>query len=265
MELGLEGKVDIVTGGGDGIGKAAAQRLAREGARVAICARRQEVLEKTAAELSEKTGGTVVPVKADVTNPDDIQRVIQVVVERFGRLDILVNNAGRSAAAPFEQATDEAWQEDFDLKLWAAVRFARAVIPDMRKVGGGRIINVTTPGGKAPGPGSVPTSVTRAAGIALTKALSKDLAKDNILVNTVCVGSIKSGQWERRYQQARKQEPSLTLEEFYGRMGKEGKIPLGRIGEAEEAGDVIAFLASERASFVTGTSVNIDGGASAVI
>jgi NAD(P)-dependent dehydrogenase (short-subunit alcohol dehydrogenase family) len=133
----------------------------------------------------------------------------------------------------------------------------------MKAQGGGRIINITTPGGKAPAARSVPTSVSRAAGIALTKALSKEYAKDNILVNTVCIGLIKSGQHERRWQQANAQDPSLTLEAWYDNMGQ--NVPLGRVGEAREAGDLIAFLASGRTGFITGTAINIDGGQSAVV
>ena len=249
MDLGLKDKVAIVTGGSYGIGKAAAWRLAYEGSKVAICARRKDVLEQAAEEIRIKTEGVVLPIQADVTIPQDIERVVSSTVERFGRLDILVNNAG---------------QADFDLKLWAAVRFARAAIPHMRNVGGGRIINVTNLGAKAPGPSSVPTSVSRAAGIAVTKAMSKDMAKDNILVNTVCIGLIKSGQHERRYEQAKAQDPNLTLDEFYQQLAQ-GRVPLGRVGEEEEAGDVIAFLASERASYLTGIAVNIDGGASPVV
>jgi NAD(P)-dependent dehydrogenase (short-subunit alcohol dehydrogenase family) len=133
----------------------------------------------------------------------------------------------------------------------------------MRAQGGGRIINITTPGGKAPGAGSVPTSVSRAAGIALTKALSKEYAAHNILVNTICIGLIKSGQHERRWKAANTAQPDLTLDVWYDRMG-EG-VPLGRVGEAGEAGDLIAFLASERASYITGTAINIDGGRSAIV
>jgi NAD(P)-dependent dehydrogenase (short-subunit alcohol dehydrogenase family) len=223
------------------------------------------VLERAAQEIREKTGGTVLAIQADVTHQADAERVVRQTVESFGRIDILVNNAGTAAAAPFEQVNDEDWMADFNLKFFAAVHFCRAVIPYMRQAGGGRIINVTNLGGKQPGPASLPTSVTRAAGIALTKALSKDLARDNILVNTVCIGVIKSGQWERRFQRLKAQNPELTLEEFYRQMGQSRNIPLGRVGEAEEAGDVIAFLASERASYITGSSINIDGGASAVV
>lgn len=265
MDLGLKDKVAIVTGGSDGIGKATAFGFAREGARVVICARGTERLEKVATEISERTGVVVKPIRADVTSLDDICHVIETTADIFGKIDILVNNAGTSSALSFEKATDDDWQEDLDLKLWAAIRFSRQVIPHMKRSGGGRIINITTPSGKTPGPASVPTSVSRAAGIGLTKALSKEFAADNILVNTVCIGSIKSGQWERRYGDLRKSDDSLTLEKYYKNVGKETGIPLNRIGEATEAGDVIVFLASDRAGYVTGTSLNVDGGASAVI
>ena len=134
----------------------------------------------------------------------------------------------------------------------------------MKGQGWGRVVNVTNLGAKAPGARSVPTSVSRAAGVALTKALSKEYAPDNILVNTVCIGSIKSGQHEKRYEQLRAENPDLTLDQFYGQMAERGPVPLGRVGEALEAADVITFLASERASYITGVAVNIDGGTSPV-
>ena len=207
----------------------------------------------------------MLPVTGDVTDRDTAQRVIQTTLDSFGRVDILVNNAGTSMAKPFENVSDDDWVGDFDLKVWAAVRFIRGVIPQMRKVGGGRIINVTNLGGRTPGPGSMPTSISRAAGIAITKGLSKDLAKDNILVSTVCIGSVKSGQTQRRYASLKESDPNLTLEDFWIQAVENRGIPLGRVGEAQEAGDVITFLASERASYLTGIAVNIDGGVSAVV
>ena len=260
MDLGLRGKVAAITGGSDGIGKAAALRLAEEGARVAICGRREDALQQAAEELRKLTGGEILPVRTDVTVPGEAEAFIQQTVDHFGRLDILVNNAGRSSAHHVNDLTEEIWRDDLELKLFGAIRATQAALPHLRRAGGGRIINVTTPGGKTPGPRSMPTSVTRAAGIAFTKALSKDLAADNILVNTVCVGIIKSGQWVRRVA-ARGDE--MTLDDLYREQGK--GIPLGRVGEAEEVGDVIAFLASTRASYVTGTAINIDGGTAAAV
>ena len=265
MEMGLTDKVAIITGGSEGIGKAAAQRMAEEGARVVIVARRPEVLEEAAQDIRTATEGVVLPVAADVSDPASAELVVNTALENFGRLDILVNNAGISMAKPFEEVSDSDWEYDFDLKVWGAVRLIRRAIPEMRKVGGGRIINVTNLGGRTPGPSSMPTSISRATGIAITKGLSKDLAPDNILVNTVCIGIVKSGQHTRRYDRLKESNPGLTLDEFYAETARARGVPLGRIAETEEAGDVIAFLASERASYLTGIAINIDGGTSPVV
>lgn len=257
MELGLKGKVAAITGGTQGIGKAAAMRLALEGAKVAICARGRELLDRTVAEI-RAAGGDAIGVQADVTRAQDLERFVKTAMDTWGRLDILVNNAGTSAARAFTATDDKAWQDDLDLKLFGAIRLCRLAIPHMRKQGGGRIINITTIAGKQPRAQSLPTSVTRAAGLALTKALSKELAPDNILVNTVCIGKIKAGQHERAA--ARTGKP---VDALYAEWGRD--IPLGRVGEAAEVASVIAFLASAAASYVTGTSINLDGGASGVL
>jgi NAD(P)-dependent dehydrogenase (short-subunit alcohol dehydrogenase family) len=260
MELGLAGKIAVVTGGSEGIGKAAAAAFAREGAKVAICARRPDVLNAAADEIRAATKGEVLAVPTDVTNPAQVDAFIDQVKAKFGGVDILVNNAGTSAAMPFESITDEGWMADIQLKLFSAIRMSRAAIPSMRARGGGRIINITTVGGKAPGANSMPSSVTRAAGITLTKALSKEFAKENILVNTVCLSIVRSGQIGRS---AQRQYPNLSLEEAFQQMGK--NIPVGRLGTPEEAGDLIVFLASGRGGFITGASINFDGGVSPVV
>jgi NAD(P)-dependent dehydrogenase (short-subunit alcohol dehydrogenase family) len=262
LDLGLNGKVAVVTGGSEGIGRAAAQSLGREGVSVVVCARRGDVLRRAAEEVAEATGAQIVPVQADVTNVEDVQRVIQTAVDRFGRLDILVNNAGTSAAGPFESLTDEQWQADLDLKLYGAIRATRAAVPHLRRAGGGSIISVLNLGAKQPGARSYPTSVSRAAGMALMKGLSKELAPDNIRVNGINIGLIKSGQNQRQWE--RMGRPG-TLEEFYAERAKSMGIPLGRVGEAEEVGDLIAFLCSSRGAYITGVSINMDGGTSAVV
>ena len=263
MDLGLHGKVAIITGGSEGIGKAAAASMAAEGADVVVAARRADVLEAAASEIRAVSEHRVLAIPTDVMEPDQVQSLIDQTIEEFGRVDILVNNAGTSAGGPFLGVTDEEWQHDLDLKLYGAIRASRLAVPIMREQGGGRIINVTNLGAKAPGAASVPTSVSRAAGVALTKAMSKEFAADNILVNTVCIGLIKSGQHESRFNAMQESNPDLTLDQFYAGMGD--RVPLGRVGEGEEAGDVIAFLASERASYLTGIAVNIDGGTSPVV
>ncbi|MDA1010647.1 MAG: SDR family oxidoreductase [Chloroflexi bacterium] len=263
MDLGLTGKVAIVTGGSEGIGFASALSMSREGARVAIAARRPDVLEAAAERIRAETGGEVLAVPTDVTDEALVQAMVRTVVEQWGGIDILVNNAGTSAAGKFEDVRDETWETDLGIKVYGAIYCSRAVIPHLRAAGGGRIINVTTPAGKAPGAGTLPTSMARAAGLALTKAMSRDYAEENILVNTVCIGLVKSGQHERRYEQAQERNPAMTLDQFYDGMG--ARVPLRRVGEPQEAGDVICFLASERASYLTGTAINIDGGSSPVL
>lgn len=257
MTYQLQDKVAIITGGSEGIGFATALRLSEQGTRVAIAARRPDVLEAAAARI-RNAGGKVLPVVADVTSNDDVERLVRSTVAELGQLDILVNNAGTGNANPFESVDDATWQADLDLKLHGAIRTIRAALPHLKKSRAGRIINVTTPAGKHPGAKSLPTSVSRAAGIALTKALSKDLAEYRILVNTVSVGVLKSGQHERRAQAL-----GVELERHYQDMGK--SVPLGRVGEADEAAHVIVFLASGLASYVTGTSINVDGGMSGAV
>jgi len=255
LELGLGGKVVIISGGSEGLGRAAAERFAREGARVAICARRKDVLERAAEGIRKATGGEVFAQPADVTQAADIESFVNAVVARFNTVDILVNNAGTSSAAPFAAVDDATWQRDFDLKVMGAIRFCRLVIPLMKQRGGGRIINVTTVGGKAPAARALPTSLTRAAGINLTKSLANEHAADRILVNTICLGLVKSAQWERRAKG--------DLEGYYREAAK--RVPVGRVGEAEEFADLVAFLASERAGYITGTAINFDGGMSSVV
>jgi NAD(P)-dependent dehydrogenase (short-subunit alcohol dehydrogenase family) len=251
LELGLEGKIALVTGGSEGLGRAAAERLCREGARVAICARRKDVLERAAEGIRETVAGAeVLAMPADVTSPADIAAFVAAATARWGGVDILLNNAGTSAAAGFEQVDDTAWQTDLDLKLMAAIRFCRLVIPIMKRRGGGRIVNVTTVGGKTPAARGLPTTVSRAAGINLTKSLANEYAADGIRVNTICIGLVKSAQIARRAKG--------DLETHWREMAK--RIPLGRIAEAEEFADLVAFLVSERAGYITGTAVNFDGG-----
>ena len=256
LDLGLDGKVALITGGSDGLGRAAAARLLAEGARVAICARRRPHLEAAAAELRAQSGGEVLAITADVARAAGCRRFVEEAAAAFGGVDILLNNAGTSAAQGLEDLDDVAWQADIELKLMAAVRLCRAVIPIMRARGGGAIVNTTIVGGKAPAARALPTSVTRAAGINLTKSLANEYAKDNIRVNTICLGLIKSAQWQRR-------AGNRPVEELYAEIAK--RVPLGRVGEAEEYADLVAFLVSQRAAFITGTAINLDGGMGATV
>ena len=192
MDLGLKGKVAIITGGSEGIGKAAAKSLAAEGANVIIFARRQERLDNASKEILDATGANITTVSGDVTKPKDIEGAVQKAIDLFGKIDILVNNAGTASSNPFDAVDDAEWAADLDLKLFGAIRFSRQVIPHMKKQGGGSIVNVTAVLGKAPPASSFPTAISRAAGIALTKAMSKEFGQFNIRVNTVPIGLIKS-------------------------------------------------------------------------
>ena len=257
LELGLDGKVAIVTGGSDGLGRATALRLASEGCKVAICApSRGSSRGRGRGDRRGNLGRKSWRAAPTSARPPTSMPWSSATVDRFGGVDILVNNAGTSAAASLEALDDEAWQKDIDLKLMAAVRLCRRVVPIMRERGGGSIVNATIVGGKAPAARSLPTSVTRAAGINLTKSLANEYAGANIRVNTVCIGLLKSAQWERR-------AGNRPVEEIYAEMA--ARVPLGRIGEAEEYADLVAFLVSARAAYITGTAINLDGGMSPVV
>lgn len=256
MDLGLTGKVVLITGGSRGIGLETAVTFAMEGAKISICARDEAQLKAAADHIRQTADIETLTIAADVTKPEDCMQAVNDTVQHYGQLDILVNNAGTAAARPFELIDDEQWAYDLDLKLFGAIRFARAAAPHMRESGRGAIINVTTSWAKTPPAASMPSSVSRAAGQAMTKAMSHDLAKDQIRVNTVCIGTIRSAQLEARWK---REAPELTWEQ-YARDPRHN-IPLGRIGNTEEAAKVIVFMASDAASYVTGTSINIDGGA----
>lgn len=257
MELGLRGKVAAITGGSEGIGRATAIRFVKEGVRLALCARRSEVLNAFAVEL-RALGGEVLPLTVDASLPGEMERFIDETVRHYGRIDILVNNAGSTAQGPFLKAEDPVWKYDLSVKLMAQVRSARAAIPHMKKQGDGRIINISMAGAKQPHAASFPTSVSRAAGLAFTKGLSKEVAGDGIRVNAIGLGWIKSRQQERRAEIA-----GLTLEEHYKKLSP--NVPLGRLGEPDEVAAVIVFLASDAASYVTGSCINVDGGHSGVL
>jgi NAD(P)-dependent dehydrogenase (short-subunit alcohol dehydrogenase family) len=260
MDIKLDGRVAVVTGGSKGIGLAIATRMAASGADVALLARRAEVLEAAREAASKTARGRVLAVSCDVSNAGEVARAYGEVMAGLGRVDILVNNAGTSQTGAFTTITDEVWQADLDLKLFAAIRLARLVWPQMAERRWGRIINVLNIGAKAPKAGGAPTAVSRAAGMALTKVLAGEGAPHNILVNSLHVGLIQSDQWVRRHAQAGADQ---SYEDFLGNMGK--GIPMGRVGTAEEFANVACFLASDAASYVTGTAINVDGNLSPVM
>ncbi len=255
-DLGLKDKVILITGGSDGLGYASAELLSSEEAHVVICGRRGDYLNEKAKIITEKTGNEVIPIKADVSIAEDCKKLVEETIARFKKIDVLVNNAGASAAALFEDVTDRNWEDDINLKLMSTIRMCRLAIHYMKSNNGGVIINATIGGGKAPNAGSLPTTVTRAAGINLTKSLANQYAKDQIRVNTICIGLIKSAQWERR-------AGSGSIEDFYNELSK--KVPMGMVGEEIDYANLVAFLSSKRSSYITGTAINLDGGLCPVV
>ena len=231
--------------------------FAREGAKVSICARSEAQLNETAETIRRETGGDVLPIVADMTKAEDIQRFVAKTVEKFGRLDIVVTNAGGPPPGEFMKFTDADWENAFRLNFLSTVRLTREAVPHMRKAGGGRVINISSYAVKEPIAGLVLSNGVRSGAIGLAKTLSRELAKDNILVNNVCPGRIATDR-ARKLNQARAERMKRTVEEIDKEMA--GEIPLGRYGTADETGDLIVFLGSERASYITGTTIQIDGG-----
>ena len=260
MDIRLDGRSALITGGSRGMGRAFALRFAESGADVAIAARRPDMLEETKAEIEKVAKGKVAAYVCDASDAGQIKEPFAAVSRDFGKVDILVNNAGTSSAMKFDDITDEMWQADLDLKLFGAIRFCRLAMPPMKERRWGRIINIVTIGGKAPTAERAPTVVTRAAGLALTKVLAGEGAPHNVLVNALCTGQIITDQTRNQHQ---KMNPDMPFDEYLKERGK--KIPLGRMGDAQEYANLACFLASDAASYITGTSVNVDGGVCPVL
>ena len=256
FDLGLKDKVILITGGSDGLGYASAELLSSQGANVVICGRRGDYLKEKADIITERTKNQVLAIQADVSKSDDCKKLVEETISNFKKINVLVNNAGASAAGLFEDVTDKNWEDDINLKLMSTVRMCRLVIPYMKSNEEGVIINATIGGGKAPNAGSLPTTVTRAAGINLTKSLANEYAKNNIRVNTICIGLIKSAQWDRR-------SGAGSVDELYLEMAK--KVPMGKVGEEMDYANLVAFLSSKRSSYITGTAINLDGGLCPVV
>lgn len=259
MDLRLEGKVFLITGGSSGLGKALAGRLVEEGAGgVALMARDPERLAASVDAL-RAGGGDALDVAGDVRRVEDLTRLVEAATARWGRIDGVVNNAGELAAGAFSNHDDATWEADLAVKLMGAVRLTRLALPALRE-SKGAVLNTLAISGKAPGALTTPTSVSRAGGVALTKALSRELAPEGIRVNAVLIGVIESGQLERYAAAA-----GITPEAYYERMVSDSAIPLGRVGRPEEFADLASFLLSPRASYLTGTAINLDGGLCPVV
>jgi len=260
MDVRLDGRTAIITGASKGLGLAMAREFSASGANVAVLARNPDTLAEAKASLAQTAQGKVETFACDVSKADDIRKAFDAVINAFGKVDILINNAGQSRAMPSDQITDEIWQEDLDLKLFAAIRLTRLVWPGMKERKWGRIINVLNTGAKAPRANGAPTSVSRAAGMALMKTLANEGAPLGILVNGMLVGLINSDQHARRHK---REGANVSYDEFIAKLG--ANVPIGRVGKAEEFAAMACFLCSDLAGFTTGTAINMDGGASPVV
>lgn len=257
MELGLKGKVALVTAASKGIGRACARALASEGVQVVICARTEADLIKTAREIASTTGNQVHPIVADVAKLEDVQRLVAESVSIFGSIDILVSNAGGPPAGCFDEITDAQWHAAFELNLLSVVRLMREVLPHMRRRRWGRIISIQSSSVRQPIDGLVLSNGIRPGVVGLVKTMAGELGRDNILVNTISPGRILTDRLRSRMK-ARAQQLGRPFEELLAEETRE--IPLARIGDPEELASTVVFLASERASYITGATIPVDGG-----
>lgn len=253
MDLGLRGRRAVITGGSKGIGLRVAQELAAEGAAVAICSRNGDELAAAAATIADVQVFSQV---TDVTQPAEVTSFIDAAAEALGGIDILVNNAGGARPGNFETLSDEDWQHDLDVKLFSQIRCVRAALPHLRRSDAGRVINVNAVYAKYPDPAFFATTVNRAACLNLNKALALEFGSENILVNSVNIGFVVTPQWENiRSRRA----PEQPLEEFLDGLAA-AEVPLGRFGDVDEVSGLVAFLASSRASYITGAVIDVAGG-----
>ena len=257
MELGLKNRVALVAASSKGLGKAVAFGLAREGAKLVICARNKQVLEKTADDIFLETGVSVFPLAVDLSDAEQIDWLIDETLDLFGKVDILVTNAGGPPPGNFGDVDEAAWMHAVQLTLMSTVRLTKAVIPGMRQQKWGRIIHMTSVSVKQPIDGLLLSNVLRPGVVGLTKSLSQELAGDNILVNAVCPGYIMTDRVDELLRdKARKTKSGIDK----AAKTITDQIPLGRIGKPEELADLVVFLASERASYITGAIIQADGG-----
>ena len=258
MDLGLQDKVAIVMAASKGLGRACATALAAEGAQVTIGARDAQVLEKTAQEIQQTTRSRVLAVPTDVTKAEDVEAIVAATVREFVRIDILVNNAGGPPAGTFALFGDADWQVAFELNLLSTVRLVRLVLPHMRITGSGRIITIVSTSVKQPIDGLLLSNAIRSGVVGLAKTLSVELAPENITVNNVCPGRILTDRLRQIYHINERLQQGVSEEAVLKEMSQD--IPLGRVGKPEELGAFVAFLASQQAAYITGTTIQVDGG-----
>lgn len=258
MDLGLQGRRAIVTGGSKGLGKAIAAELLAEGTSVTICSRNAAELEATADELRKQTGGSasLTAMPCDVTMTAEVASFIESAVSAMGGLDILVNNAGGARPGQFGTLTDEDWQADIEVKLFSQIRCTRAALPYLRQSQAPRVININAVYARYPDPAFLASSVNRASCLSLSKALSMELGREQILVNSVNIGLVETPQWQNIHL---RRAPDKPAGEFFGQLAA-AEVPLGRFGQPDEVSGLVAFLASDRASYIAGASIDVAGG-----
>ncbi|HEX7330840.1 MAG TPA: SDR family oxidoreductase [Pyrinomonadaceae bacterium] len=257
MDLGLKNKVALVAAGSRGLGRAVAEELAAEGASLVLCARDSRTLDETAAAIAKNSNAHVLAVPADVTVTDDIKRVVETGTERFGRIDILVTNAGGPPAGRFEQLTHEQWEEAIRLTLFSAIELTRQVLPGMKERRWGRILNITSIAVKQPVENLLLSNSLRAGLTGFARTLANEVAAEGITVNNILPGYTRTERLDELAQMMAEKQ-GISADEFRGKWEKE--IPMGRLGEPREFAALAAFLVSERASYITGTSIQVDGG-----
>ena len=256
MDLGLKGRVAVVTGASKGIGAAISQELAAEGCSLALCARGVEDLRNLAAEIKSSTSVEVVATEADVTDPEQVARFREEVTAHFETVDILINNAGRSYPGNFSTLTDEDFLNDYSVKALSHIRMTRAFLPSLKKSDAARIVNINSIHGKHADARFFTSSVNRAASIAFARTLALSLAPENICVNSVNIGYVLTPQWSNVHQRIR---PDLEADAFFAETGAR-EVPMGRMGRPDEVAGIVAFLASARATYITGASIDVGGG-----
>jgi len=262
MDTGLKDKAALVGGASRGIGRAIALGLAREGATVALCARNQDTLDKARDEIRNETGATVLSLICDMSRPEDIKAAVAAAADAFGRLDIVVNNAGGPPTGAFDALDDSFWQHAINQNLLSAVRTTREALPHLRRSGSGRVINITSVAVKQTIDGLMLSNATRLGVIGWAKTLSRELAPNGITVNNICPGNIATERLislieERAKRQKQSVEEAVSVEE--------GRIPMGFLGEPDDVANLAVFFASDKARYITGTTVQVDGGSTTAV
>ena len=257
MDLGIKNKIALVTASSQGLGKATALSLAKEGVNLAICSRDEKAINVTADEIRKATGVKVFALAADVSKPSDTDKIVDSVIKEYGRIEILINNAGGPPAGKISSLSDSEWEKGFNLTMMSMIRLTRSVLPFMEKQQWGRVVSIVSISAKQPIDELLISSTLRPGILGLSKVLANQYGRFNITINTVCPGYVLTKRQEE-LSHSRSAEKNISMEDYLAESAK--NIPVGRLGRPEEIGDVIAFLSSEKASYINGANILVDGG-----